>query len=227
MSVGRLSNQPRPRGQGQGLASRASVSDTGSMNETMTLAAQGIPHYNVGVTEQKQQLASAKSGSLWVGSVPTDGKPPHYVLEMLLYPNAEIRMRQVLNYTLDDVALRYKHAPGFSALHPMGWKAFGLLAEDATGERGIHSPIGPEFDFPNLPAGNGHAPSRRISLVATLERSSNPRVELWVWPGIFECPGIGSRVRNPGQQEKSSVEVENVSYKNAQSRDKKTSPICG
>jgi hypothetical protein len=136
-------------------------------------------------------------------------------------------MRQVLNYTLDDVALRYEIAPGFSALHPMGWKAFGLLAKDATGERGIHSPIGPEFDFPHLPAGNGHAPSRQISLVATLESWSNPRVEPWVWPGIFGCPDIRSRVRNPGQQEKSSVEVENLSRKNAQSRDKKTSPICG
>ena len=115
--------------------------------------------YNAREAESRWQTAWGERGIFATRN--DDPRAKYYVLEMFPYPSGRIHMGHVRNYAMGDVVARFKRAAGFNVLHPMGWDAFGMPAENAAMERKVHPKA---WTYQNIAAMKAQLKSMGLSL---------------------------------------------------------------
>src|SRR5712671_7839376 len=115
--------------------------------------------YNAREAESRWQKAWDDAGIFATRN--DDPRPKYYVLEMFPYPSGRIHMGHVRNYTMGDVVARFRRAMGANVLHPMGWDAFGMPAENAAIERRVHPRA---WTYQNIAAMKAQLKSMGLSL---------------------------------------------------------------
>jgi len=120
--------------------------------------------YNPRGVEAKWQKTWVDAGSFVASN--TSDKPKYYVLEMFPYPSGRIHMGHVRNYTMGDVIARFRKACGYNVLHPMGWDAFGMPAENAAIERKVHPK---SWTYENIATMRGQLKSMGLAIDWTRE----------------------------------------------------------
>jgi leucyl-tRNA synthetase len=115
--------------------------------------------YNFREAEARWRKIWDEAGTFRAG--PPDDRKKAYVLEMFPYPSGRIHMGHVRNYAMGDLVARYKRAQGFNVLHPMGWDAFGLPAENAAMAKGVHPR---DWTYDNIATMRGQLQSMGLSL---------------------------------------------------------------
>jgi leucyl-tRNA synthetase len=136
------------------------MSPPGSVKDPqMTAESRKNDRYNAGEAEARWQKVWAERGIF--ATVNDDPRPKYYVLEMFPYPSGRIHIGHVRNYTMGDVVARYMRAMGNAVLHPMGWDAFGMPAENAAIAGKVHPK---KWTYDNIAAMKRQLQSMGLSL---------------------------------------------------------------